>query len=70
MAERYFGWIGTGGYDGVVMIKNYSEAYVMTNASKEFHRNDEFLKAMWNPGSEFEEISEAEAKKIIGGIQK
>lgn len=69
MVEKYYGWIGAGGYDGVVMVKNYSEAYIMTRVHKEFHRNDEYVKAAFDPGSEFEEISKEEAEKIMEKIK-
>lgn len=69
MAEKYFGWIGSGGYDGVVLIKDYSEAYILTSEHKEFHRNDEYLKAAWDPGSEFDEITKEEADKIIAKLK-
>ena len=69
MAVKYYGWIGAKGYNGVVKVKDMSEAHILTKAHKEFHRNDEYLKAVWDPGSEFDEITEVEAKEIMEKIQ-
>lgn len=69
MSVKYFGWIGTGGYKNVVIVENMSEAKVFNRASGELVVKNEYLKAMWDPGSEFEEISEAEAKKILEKLQ-
>jgi len=70
MAEKYFGWIGTGGYKNVVIVTDLSEAKVFNKAKGEFEVDNEFLKAAWDPGSDFEEISKAEADKIIRELKK
>ena len=70
MAEKYFGWIGKGGYKNVVIIENLSEARVFNKVKGEFETDNEFLKAAWDPGSEFEEITKAEAEKIIAEMKK
>ena len=69
MSVKYFGWIGTGGYQNVVIVENMCEAKVFNKPKGEFRVDNYFLKAMWDPGSEFEEISEAEAKKIVEKLQ-
>lgn len=65
MAEKYFGWIGSGGYKNVILVKEGGEAYFFNRAEKAFERNDEFAKAQWDPGSDFEEITKEEAEKVI-----
>ena len=65
MAVKYYGCLGKGGFNGVVKIENYSEAYVFNKGKKEFVRNDEYMKAAFNPGSEFEAITEEEANAIV-----
>lgn len=70
MTEKYYGWLGASGFDGVVKIIDNSEAYVFNNKEKDYHRNDEFLKAAFDPGSDFEEISKEEAEKIIEKVTK
>ena len=67
---KYYGWLGGAGYDSLVKIKDNSEAYVFNREKKDFHRNDEFLKAAYDPGSDFEQISEDEANKLIGEWSK
>lgn len=69
MNEKYYGWLGKGGYDGVVKIVDYSEAYVFNKAKKDYRRDDEYLKAAFDPGSDFEEITKEEAEKIIEKIK-
>lgn len=68
--EKFYGWIGSGGYKSLVKIKDNSEAYVFNKAEKDFHRNDDFLKAAFDPGSDFEQISEAEAQDLIKELSK
>ena len=65
MADKYYGWLGAKGYDGLVKIKDHSEAYVFNHEKKDFYRNDEYLKAAFDPGSDFEEISADEAKDLL-----
>lgn len=67
---KYYGWIGGNGYDGLVKIVDNSEAYVFNKEKKDFHRSDEYLKAAFDPGSDFEEISEEEANDLIEGLTK
>ena len=68
MAKQYFGWIGHGGYKNVVIIEN-SEARVFNVPKKEWETDNEFLKAKWDPGSDFEEITKEEAEKIIEKLE-
>lgn len=70
MAEKYFGWIGKGGYKNVVIVTDLSEARVFNKVKGEFEVDNEFLNAAWDPGSDFEEISKAEADKIIEELKK
>ena len=65
MAEKYYGWLGASGYNGVVKVIDYSEAYVFNKEMGDYRRDDEFMKAAIDPGSDFEEISKEEAEKII-----
>lgn len=68
--EKYYGWLGASGFDGVVKIIDNSEAYVFNTKEKDYRRDDEFLKAAFDPGSDFEEISKEEAEKIIEKVTK
>ena len=70
MAKKYYGWIGTGGYKNVVIVEDLSEARVFNKVTGEFEVDNEFLKAAWDPGSDFEEITEAEAQKIMKEMEK
>lgn len=65
MAIKYYGWLGLKGYNGLVKIKDNSEAYVYNKKEKDFRRNDTYLKAAFDPGSEFEEISAKEAEALL-----
>lgn len=69
MAEKYYGWLGASGYNGVVKIVGLSEAYVFNKEQGDYRRDDEYLKAAFDPGSDFEEISKEEAEKIIEGMK-
>lgn len=69
MAKKYFGWVGKGGYKNVVIIENH-EARVFNIPNQEWETDNEFLKAMWDPGSEFDEITEAMANEILERIKK
>lgn len=66
--ERYFGCIGAKGYNSVVKIVDGCEAYIYNRIAKGFKRNDDYLKALSDPGSEYEEISKKEADKIIKNL--
>ena len=68
MAKEYFGWIGRGGYKNVVIIEN-GEACVFNVPDKKWEKNNEFLKAKWDPGSDFEEITREEADKVIAKLK-
>lgn len=70
MANKYYGWLGSNGYDGLVKIVNGAEAHVFNKVDKDFHRNDEYLKAAYDPGSEFDEISEDEAKALMKELMR
>ena len=70
MKERYYGWLGIRGYDGVVKVINNCEAYVYNKRKKFFERDDDYLKAAFDPGSDFDEITKDEAMEIIGGLSK
>lgn len=70
MDIRYYGWIGGNGYNSMVKIQKEDgiwKAYVFNRPEKAFRPDDYYLKAMWDPGSEFEEISEDEAMSLIEG---
>ena len=49
MKERYYGWLGIRGYDGVVKVINNCEAYVYNKRKKFFERDDDYLKAAFIP---------------------
>ena len=68
MTEKYYGCIGTNGYNSVVKIVDSSEAYIYHRLYKAFRRNDDYLKAMFDPGSEFDEITKEKAEEIIGKL--
>ena len=68
--EKYYGWLGASGFDTVVKIKDYSEAYVFNIKEKKYVRNDDYLKAAFDPGSEFEAITKEEAEAIIEKVKK
>lgn len=70
MATKYYGWLGQNGYNGLVKIKDNSEAYVFNKKEKNFRRNDTYLKAAFDPGSEFEEISATEAAALQKELAK
>ena len=65
---RYFGCLGIKGYDSVVKIVDGCEAYIFNRILGDFKQNDDYLKAMYDPGSDYDEISEEKAKEIIRGI--
>ena len=65
MADNYYGWLGEKGYDGLVMVTDQGAAYVFNRPSNKFRRDDEFLKAKRDPGSEFEEITREEADALL-----
>lgn len=67
MAKEYYGWIGKGGYQNVIVIEGH-EARVFNRTKKAWETDNEFLKAKWDPGSEFDQISAEEAKKIMERI--
>lgn len=67
MAKEYYGWIGNGGYKNVIVIEN-QEACVFNRTKKAWETDNDFLKAKWDPGSEFEKISEGQAKQIMERI--
>lgn len=64
MVTKYYGWLGPNGYNGLVKIKGNSQAYVYNKTEKKFRRNDTYLKAAFDPGSDFEEISAKEAAAL------
>lgn len=68
MAEKYYGCIGIKGYNSVVKIVDSSEAYIYNRLYKAYHRNDDYLKAMFNPGSEYDEITKEKAEEIIRSL--
>lgn len=70
MNEKYYGCFGSAGYNGVVKIVDGCEAYVYNRLYGAFRRNDDYLKAAYDPGSEYEEISKEEAEKIIERLKK
>ena len=70
MATKYYGWLGASGYNGLVKIKDNCEALVFNKKEKKFHRNDDYLKAAFDPGSDFDEISEKEAAALLKELSK
>ena len=66
---EYYGWLGIDKYDTVVKIVD-EEAYVYRVSDKRFVGNNEFLKAKYDPGSEYEPITEEEARTIIERIER
>lgn len=68
MPEKYYGCIGTKGYNSVVKIVDGCEAYIYNRLYKEYRRNDDYLKAMYDPGSEYDEISKEKAAEIIKSL--
>ena len=51
MNAEYYGWLGAKGYDTVIKIEDY-DAYVYRTVEQKFVKNNDFLKAKWDPGSE------------------
>lgn len=70
MSEKYFGWVSRGGYSNVVIIKNLCEAHVFNKRINDFEIDNYYLKAAWDPGSEFDEITKEQADEIIARIKK
>lgn len=68
VSAKYYGWLGQGGYDGLVKIENGHEAYVFRAAEGKFVRNDDYMKAKYDPGSDFEEITKEEADAIVAKL--
>lgn len=68
--EKYYGWAVSGGYGCVVKIVDRCEAYIFSKTSGEFRRDDEYLKAAFDPGSDFDEITKEEAAKIVAELSK
>ena len=66
---EYYGCLGIDTYDTVVMIVD-EEAYVYRVPEKMFRRDNYFLKAKYDLGSEFEPITEEEARTIIERIER
>lgn len=69
MNAEYYGWLGAKGYDTVIKIEDY-DAYVYRTVEQKFVKNNDFLKAKWDPGSEFEAITKKEADKVIDRIKR
>ena len=69
MNAEYYGWLGAKGYDTVIKIEDY-DAYVYRTVEQKFVKNNDFLKAKWDPGSEFEANTKKEADKIIDRIKR
>lgn len=66
MKETYYGcWKGPDGYASVVKIVDGCEAYVYRVPEGKYVRNDDYLKAMYDPGSDFDEIAKEEAEAVI-----
>lgn len=68
MEEKYYGCIGIKGYNSVVKIIDSCEAYIYNRWDKEYRRNDDYMKAMFDPGSEYDEITKEQADEIIRGV--
>jgi len=68
MEVQYYGCKGINGYNSVVKIVDASEAYIYNRLYKAFHRNDEYMKAMFDPGSEYDEITKEKAEEIIRSL--
>lgn len=66
--ERYYGCLGSRGYNSVVKILYGTEAYIYNRLHKQYVRNDNYLKAMYEPDSEYEEISKEKAAEIIKSL--
>ena len=64
MNAEYYGWLGAKGYDTDIKIEDYR------TVEQKFVKNNDFLKAKWDPGSEFEAITKKEADKIIDRIKR
>jgi hypothetical protein len=70
MKVTYYGcWKREGRYGSVVKIVDGCEAYVYRVPEKKFVRNDEYLKAMWDPGSDFDEITKEEFDAIVAKLE-
>lgn len=65
MAVKYYGWLGVKGYNGLVKVVDNSQAYVFDKKTKDFKRNDDYLKAAWDPSSDFDAISDKDAADLI-----
>lgn len=68
MAVKYYGCVSPGGYNGVVIVTDLSEAQVYNNQEKKFHRNDDYVKAAFDL-SHYDEISKEEADAIIAKLE-
>ena len=68
MEVKYYGCIGINGYNSVVKMVDASEAYIYNRLYKAFHRNDDYMKAMFDPGSEYDEITKEKAEEIIRSL--
>lgn len=68
MAEKYYGCIGLNRYNSVVKVVDGCEAYIYNRWEKEYYRNDYYLKAMYDPGSEYDEITKEKAEEIIRNL--
>ena len=67
---KYYGWLGLDGYNGLVKVENNSAAYIYDRKKKTFRRDDKYIKAAIDPGSEFDEISEKAAKDLMQRLSK
>lgn len=65
---RYYGRMGAGEYVGVVKIEDACRAYVYHLKKKKYVRDDYFLCAAYDPGTDYWEVNEEEAQEIINDL--
>ena len=65
---RYFGILGADDYIGIVKIIDRSEAYIYHLKKKKYIRNDNYLNALFDPGTDYEEVTEEEANDILNDL--
>lgn len=62
---KYYGILAAGEIDGLVKIEDGIEAYVFNQKKKKFVRDNYYLAAAYDPGTDFWDLTEEEAMEIL-----
>lgn len=71
MGVEYFAWLGLGTLpDSVIIVNEHDETFVFDIRKQVFERDDYFLKAKYDPGSDYKQITKEKAAEILAAITK